>query len=135
MEKPLLVCTRNDKKSTFLIVGAVGSEQEFNSGLKEKCVAYDPTRRLALHHFDLWWLPGCRNFGWSFREAAFLTRTRPLIRGCVVRAQDLTLRCPIVRLEHLALWIRIIGGRSGGGRPSQIPQVSPGQPRRSKRKR
>jgi len=50
--KPFLVCIRNDKKNTFLIVGAVGTEQEFNSSQKEK------------------------NFGRSFRDASSRTGAR-----------------------------------------------------------
>lgn len=50
--KPFLVCAKNEKKGTYLIVGAVGTEQEFNSSQKEK------------------------NFGRSFREAASRTGAR-----------------------------------------------------------
>lgn len=31
------MCAKNEKKGTYLIVGAVGTEQEFNSSQKEKC--------------------------------------------------------------------------------------------------
>jgi hypothetical protein len=75
------VCAKNEKKGTYLIVGAVGTEQEFNSSQKEKCAPPSPTvcacacASCRCGVFTTSW-PANRNFGRSFREAASRTGAR-----------------------------------------------------------
>ena len=81
------MCAKNEKKGTYLIVGAVGTEQEFNSSQKEKCaLPPHPTLCACACACACACLVGVvcspplarqnRNFGRSFREAAARTGAR-----------------------------------------------------------